>query len=113
MNQRNAIQSPGQKNMDMAEQETSPLELSVLSAATFCAYLKQYCVDPLRVALVSQVRYLTVWNIQHGNPIRKTDALLVRHGLHKLTGFAYTALIVTHSDGEEKKAYEAGASTKS
>ena len=87
---------------DIAGQETVPLELGVLSAATFHAYLKQYNLDSLRVALTAGVRYLTVWNIQHGNPIRKRDALLVRHGLCKLTGVAYTAPIVMHieEDGE-------------
>jgi hypothetical protein len=98
--------------MDIAGQETVPLEPGVLSATTFHAYLKQYDLDPLQVALAAGVRYLTVWNIQHGNPIRKSNALLVRQGLCKLTGVAYAAPIVTHGDGEEKKAYEAGTRTK-
>ena len=89
--------------MDIAEQETVPLEPGVLSAATFHAYLKQYGLDPLRVALTAGVRYLTVWNIQHSNPIRTRDALLVRRALYKLTGVAYTAPIVTRIDGEERK----------
>jgi hypothetical protein len=87
-------------SIDIAKQETVPLEPGVLSAVAFHAYLKQYELDALRVSLTSQVRYLAVWNIQHGNPIRKEDALLVRHGLFKLTGVAYNAPIVTHSGGE-------------
>ncbi len=83
---------------DITEQETVRLAPSVLSAVAFWGYLKRYELDPLHVALASHVRYLTVWNIQHGNPIREKDALLVRHGLFTLTGVAYSAPIVTHSN---------------
>ena len=86
--------------MDIATQETVPLEPGMLSAVAFHSYLKRHELDALRVALTSQVRYLAVWNIQHGNPIRKEDALLVRRGLFKLTGVAYNAPIVTQR-GEE------------
>jgi len=102
VNAKGPTPSPGWNSLDIAEQETVPLEPGLLSAATFHVYLRQYNLNPLRVALTAGVRYLTVWNIQHGNPIHKKDALLVRHGLYKLTGIAYTAPIVTHIDGEEK-----------
>ena len=100
VNREKSTQELWRDSADIAGQETVPLELGALSAATFHFYLKWYGLDPLNVALIAGVRYLTVWNIQHGNPIRKKDALLVRCGLFKLTGVAYNALIVTHSGGE-------------
>jgi len=52
----------------------------------------------LEVARVSGVRYLTIWNIQQGKPIRREHALRVRRGLLQLTGIAYTATIAAYDE---------------
>jgi hypothetical protein len=63
------------------------------SGAAFQSYLQAYQLSLLDVALASQVRYLTVWNIVHQVPVRVRHAAQVRVGLHRLTGVAYTAPI--------------------
>src|SRR5579859_5651715 len=82
--------------LHVAEQSTLSLsQLAIHSALAFQGYLKTHRLDPRQVATASGVRYLTVWNIQHGKPVRKEHSLFVRQGLHKMTGTAYTAPITT------------------
>ncbi|HLZ59040.1 MAG TPA: hypothetical protein VKR06_19020 [Ktedonosporobacter sp.] len=84
------------------EQDTLPLNLMYIqSAINFQGYLRAHRLDPLTVARVSGVRYLTIWNIQQGKPIRKEHAHIVRRGLHRLTGEVYAAGIAVY--GEEGK----------
>lgn len=59
----------------------------------FQTYLGMHHLNPLDVALTSGVRYTTVWNIAHNIPIRPAHAALVRAGLQRLTGVAYTVPI--------------------
>jgi hypothetical protein len=70
------------------------------SANAFCAYLQQYGLHPLDVALTSRVRYLTVWNVERGNPISAEHAMRLRAGLHQLTGVLYTAPILLLAEEE-------------
>jgi uncharacterized membrane protein YjjB (DUF3815 family) len=79
---------------DVSEQETLLLQLAgVQSAVAFQSFLKQYHLEPLQVAIASGVRYLTVWNIEHGNPVSRAHAALVSHGLRRLTGVPYRSPI--------------------
>lgn len=79
----------------LAEQETLPFDTAVLRSATaFCQYIQRYALSPLDIALIARVRYVTVWNIAHGIPVKSAHASSVRWGLHQLTGVPYTASIV-------------------
>ncbi|SRR6266568_5614094 len=69
----------------------------------FQAYLDHYNLNPLDVSITSSVRYLTIWNIQHGTPITSTHAARVRLGLLHLTGVPFTAPIATQDTGQENK----------
>src|SRR5579859_2524693 len=83
----------------LTEQDTLPLNLiGIQSALSFQHYLKTHHLEPLAVARVSGVRYLTIWNVQQGKPIRREHALLIRRGLQKLTGLAYVATIAVHAE---------------
>lgn len=99
-----SLLNTNQKSMDRAEQETVPLHTMALrGAALFQAYLLRFNLHPLDVALASHVRYLTVWNIQRGNPITAAQAAQVRTGLYSLTGVPFTsplALQKTPQPGE-------------
>ena len=74
-----------------SQQETLPA-----SAIAFRHYLATYQLEPLDVALKSEVRYMTIWRIKQGQPINNQDELLVRQGLLRMTGIPYTAPILTH-----------------
>ena len=63
------------------------------SSAAFRAYMLHFNLSLRDVALVANVRMLTVWKIEQGLPIREADALAVRSGLHHLTGVLYTGPI--------------------
>lgn len=55
--------------MNPTEQATQPLDvLAIQGAFFFREYLQRYRLHPLDVALASRVRYLTVWNVEHGKP---------------------------------------------
>ena len=84
----------------LAEQETLPL-----SAVAFRRYLATYQIEPLDVALKSGVRYLIVWRIRQGQPIKSQQELLVRQGLLRMTGIPYTApmLVLAERDPGESK----------
>lgn len=82
--------------LSLSEQETQPINLNAVSSAyLFKKYLKEQRLSSLDVALVAKVRYLVTWNIEHGNPISPSQAVLVRKGLQQLTGKSYTAPIYT------------------
>jgi hypothetical protein len=63
------------------------------SGAAFRAYLQHFGLSILDVALAAQLRLSTVWNIEHGIPIREEHAQAVRSGLYRLTGREYSAPI--------------------
>ena len=76
-----------------SEQDTLPL-----SAVAFRRYLETYQIEPLDVALKSGVRYLIVWRIRQGQPIKSQDELLIRQGLLRMTGIPYTAPLLVHAE---------------
>ena len=80
------------------DQETQSLALGNIA---FRAYLYAYHLCSLDVALISQVRYLTIWNIEHNIPVQPTRAALVRTGLQHMTGVAYTGPIIVQTNEEE------------
>ncbi|HLQ28363.1 MAG TPA: hypothetical protein VK140_03895 [Ktedonobacteraceae bacterium] len=83
---------PGSKT---SEQATQPLDVDAArSAAAFRAYLQQYELHPLDVAITSKVRYLSVWNLMKGKPINADHAARVRFGLYTMTSVLYTAPIL-------------------
>jgi hypothetical protein len=85
-----------EKHADMvAEQETRRVETAaVRSGLAFRAYMQHSHLSPFDVALVARVRYVTVWNIAQGIPVRAAHAACVGMALHKLTGVPYTAPII-------------------
>ena len=84
-----------------AEQATLPLDvLAIQGALLFRAYLQKYHLHPLLVAFACDVRYFTIWNIQHGNPITDVQAAKVRAGLLALTGVPFTAPIALKTSVE-------------
>jgi len=61
---------------------------------TFEQYLQQYEVDPIILAVVGKVRYLTIWNAKKGNPIPSENAQKIKQALFNLTGVPYTGSFV-------------------
>jgi hypothetical protein len=90
---------------DLTEQNTQPLAVlkAMKSAADLQQFLRRYQLEPLHVARACRVRYLMIWKLQQGQPIGRANSLLVRQGLERLTGVAYTAPIWM---GEESEAQE-------
>jgi hypothetical protein len=84
--------------VDISEHHTEPLPLAPNSA--FHAYLLRYRLTWLDVARASGVRSLTVWSIDHGQPVLPEHAVRVRHGLYLLTGEPYIGPIATLRTGE-------------
>lgn len=64
-----------------------------MNALTY--YLQAHQIEPLQLAMVAGVRYLTVWNALHGRPITSDHAAKIRTALHSLTGIAYAGTIFT------------------
>ena len=58
-------------------------------------YLQVHQIEPLQLAMVAGVRYLTVWNVLHGRPITAEHAAKIRIALHSLTGIAYMGTLLT------------------
>ena len=79
-----------------AKQETLPI-----SAVAFRRYMSKYQIEPLDVALRAGVRYLTVWKIGQGLPIKSRDEVLIRQGLFRMTGIPYTAPMLVHRQPEQ------------
>ena len=59
----------------------------------FEQYLKDYNIEPIRLAVAAGVRYLTVYNAVNEKPISYGHAQKIRGALHRLTGSAYTGLL--------------------
>ncbi len=78
-------------------QVTQPLPHGNLS---FRMYLSAHHLSSLDVARMAGVRYFRVWNIEQNIPICSKHVALVRAGLRKMTGVAYTGPIVVHPDAQ-------------
>jgi hypothetical protein len=52
-------------------------------------YLQQYEIDAITLAIAAQIRYLTAWNAQQGDPIPSEDVQKIRAAVLALTGVAY------------------------
>ena len=76
----------------MDEMQTQPLP--VLPAASLQALLDRYRLPWKVVAQAAHVPVPTVWRVTRGLPVTCEHALLVRHGLQRLTGAYYTGRIV-------------------
>ncbi len=98
MNIRKARSSMKQYAWQRYRIEDQPTQRLSLGNLTFRAYLYAHNLSSLDVALVSGVRYLTLWNIEHDIPVLTIHAALVRIGLQHMTGSAYTGPIAIHTD---------------
>jgi len=98
MNTRKARSSMRQYTWQRYRVEDQPTQRLALGNLAFRAYLYAHNLSSLDVALVSGVRYLTLWNIEHDIPILATHADSVRIGLQRMTGSAYTGPIAVHTD---------------
>lgn len=84
--------SDTRQTTSITEQETLPLNvLAIQGALCFRAYLQRYHLHPLDVAHASNVRYLTVWNVEQGKPVSRVNVARVRLGLWRLTGVPFMA----------------------
>jgi hypothetical protein len=83
---------------DISEHHTRPLPLVVNS--DFHAYLERYRLTWLDVARASGVPGVTVWSIDHGQPVLPGHASQVRRRLYLLTGKRYVRPIGTFQAGE-------------
>ena len=61
---------------------------------TFEQYLQQHHLEAIRVSVIAQVRYLTVWNALKGKPITPAHAAQIKVGVLKLTGVPYIGSFV-------------------
>jgi hypothetical protein len=77
--------------MDISDHHTEPLPLA--PGGDFHAYLVRHRLTWIDVARASGVRCLTVWSIDHGQPVLPGHATRVRRGLYLLTGEPYTVPI--------------------
>lgn len=84
--------------IDISEHHTEPLPL--VPNGDFHAYLVRYRLTWRDVARASGVRGLTVWSIDHDQPVLPVHATQVRRGLYLLTGEPYTGPIATLQTGE-------------
>ncbi len=60
----------------------------------FEQYLQDHHIEPLTLALLAKVRYLTVWNAMKGHPISRTHAMQIQRAVTLLTGVPYTSQLV-------------------
>jgi transcriptional regulator with XRE-family HTH domain len=63
------------------------------TSVAFRAYMQRFGLSVRDVAVVANVRLLTVWKIEQGLPIREADVLAVCAALYHLTGVTFTTLI--------------------
>ena len=83
-----------EKDVDLTTQQTQTLSMiAITTAVAFNSYIDRHSLDPITISVISQVRYLTIWNIQHGKPVTRTHAARVRQGVQQLTGVPYTGPI--------------------
>ena len=78
---------------------TQPLPLGNLP---FRLYLSAHRLTAFDVARLSGIRYFRIWHIEHGIPIGRKHAILVRERLQRVTGVAYTGPIVLHERERER-----------
>lgn len=52
------------------------------------------------MAVKAGVRYMTIWRIWEGHPIKSQHELLVRQGLLRMTGIPYTAPVLVSDEPE-------------
>ncbi len=64
------------------------------NTSQFEQYLQQYKIDPVYLSSVANVRRLTVYNAQKGNPITLENARKIKEAALQLTGTAYTGPFV-------------------
>ncbi len=75
------------------EQVTQPLPTGNLP---FRAYLSAHSLNSLDAARLTGVLYITTWNIEQNKPVSAGNAAVVRAGLRRATGAAYTGPIRVH-----------------
>jgi hypothetical protein len=61
---------------------------------TFEQYLQLHEIDPIRLSMEAEVRYLTVHNAKVGNPITAENAKKLKEAVRRLTGVAYDGSFV-------------------
>jgi hypothetical protein len=61
---------------------------------TFEQYLKQYQIDPVRLAATAKVRYLIVYKAQKGLPIQPENAQKIREAVLRLSSVPYVGSFV-------------------
>jgi hypothetical protein len=83
--------------MDSSEHHTEPLPLA--PSSDFHAYLLRHRLTWMEVARAAGVRPLTVWSIDHGQPVLPAHATQVRRGLYVLTGEPFLGPIATLQAG--------------
>ena len=82
----------------ISEQETLPL-----SAIAFQRYIQRHELEPLDIALKAGVRYLTIWKIWKGAPIKPEEEPQVRRVLFSMTGIPYVAPILVLKESRNKE----------
>ncbi len=60
----------------------------------FKQYLQLYEIDPVKLSMLAQVRYGTVYNAQKGNPITPENAEKIRQAVFQSTGVPYVGSFV-------------------
>jgi hypothetical protein len=60
----------------------------------FEQYLELHELDPIRLSIEANVRYLTVYNAKKGNPILPENAKKIREAVFRLTGIPYVGAFV-------------------
>ena len=73
------------------------------NVTTLEEYLLQSNIDPVFLAGVAGVRYLTVWHAQKGRPITRRNAQKIREAALKLTGVPYSGSFVLQESSTEKE----------
>lgn len=85
-------------------EKTQPLDVvAVRGAFHFREYLRRYRLHPLDVALAAGVRYLTVWRVEHGQPVKGEQAARIRQGLYFLTGVPFTVPLALSEIRHDKR----------
>src|SRR5258707_15432708 len=82
--------------MWITKEETEPLP--AMMGLAFRTFLSRHDLSILDVALEAGVRLLTIWNIEHNNPISHRHAERVCAGLYRLTGVHYRGHITLRVD---------------
>lgn len=83
----------------LATQRTLPLTVAIgQSAAALRSILQAHDLCPLDFALKSGIRYVTIWNIMRGNPVRREQAARARVSLWHLTGVWYDGHICVYNE---------------